>query len=150
MDKQQFLIGILIVVIITALILSYLQRQPKYGEIIIGEKKIRVEIADTLAKRKKGLSGRENLKENTGMLFVFLRPGKYGIWMKDMKFPIDTLWIQGDKIIKIASNMTPDDQKTVYYPEEEVDYVLELNAGFVEENNLNLGDEVLVRTKLGT
>lgn len=142
MSNQQFFVLVLIVVVVTAAILGFLQNRPKYGKVIIGEKELRVELADTAAKRQEGLSGRDNLKENTGMLFVFDVPGEYGIWMKDMKFPIDIIWTQNDKIIDIIPNVSPDDQETTYYPREEANFVLEMNAGFVEENDIELGGNV--------
>src|SRR3989344_573955 len=63
---------------------------------------IRVNLATTDAAREQGLSGRENLKEEEGMLFVFDYPDKYSFWMKDMNFPIDMIWIiENKKIIYI-------------------------------------------------
>src|SRR3989344_8940875 len=64
--------------------------QPK---IKIGQKTIFIEIADTQEKQKKGLSGRDNLPEDSGMLFVFKEEGHHQFWMKDMNFSIDIIWI---------------------------------------------------------
>ena len=43
--------------------------------------------------RSQGLSGRPNLAAGTGMLFVFEQAGSYAFWMKDMRFPLDMVWI---------------------------------------------------------
>ncbi|MEA3272096.1 MAG: DUF192 domain-containing protein [Patescibacteria group bacterium] len=142
MNKQYFFVLILIVMVITAIILGYLQKQPRHGKVIIGEKEIKVELADTILKRKNGLSNRDNLKGNTGMLFVFNRSGKYGFWMKDMNFPIDIIWIQNGKIIDVTPNVPPDDQKAIYFSREEVNFVLEISAGFAEENGVKIGESV--------
>lgn len=52
----------------------------------------KVAIADTDEKRTKGLSGRDNLAQDQGMLFLFDKPGNYPFWMKDMRFPIDIIF----------------------------------------------------------
>lgn len=66
----------------------------KVGEVIINDQKILVEVVDTWPAIYKGLSGRESLAENQGMLFVFPKLDIYEFWMKDMKFPLDIIWIQ--------------------------------------------------------
>ena len=108
-----------------------------------------VEIADTMLSRAKGLSGKDNLDDHKGMLFLFDKAGSYGFWMKDMKFPIDIIWIKGTRIAGFSERVQPEPKKTifglpVYYPPEPVDKVLELNSGSVERYHLEKGDEVNV------
>lgn len=108
-------------------------------------KKFNVEVASDRAEMQNGLGGRECLGSNQAMLFVFSREGQYGFWMKDMKFPIDVIWISADKkIAAIEKNFTPDT-----YPENAVNekdkpalYVLEVKAGTADELKLKLGDPV--------
>ena len=54
---------------------------------------IPVDLAITPNQQAKGLSFRNTLNANQGMLFPFHTPGDYSFWMKDMKFPLDILWI---------------------------------------------------------
>ena len=108
-----------------------------------------VEVADTIVSRTRGLSGRAGLKENEGMLFVFGSPDMHGFWMKDMKFPIDIVWIRGEKIVGFAENTMPEPGKSllnlrVYYSPEPADRVLEIKAGLVEKFGLKIGDTVRV------
>ena len=65
----------------------------------INQINLNIEISDTKAKREQGLSGKEGLAENEGMLFVFEKEGYYGFWMKDMNFPIDIAWLDKNKKI---------------------------------------------------
>ena len=52
-----------------------------------------------------GLAVKNQLKENEAMLFVFEKPGKHSFWMKDMKFPIDIIWLDSTgKIVHIEEN----------------------------------------------
>src|SRR3989344_7888462 len=107
--------------------------------------KIRVELALTPAEQAQGLSGRQSLNENEGMLFVFDQPGKYYFWMQDMNFPIDIIWIaeedSGDrKIVYIKKDAQPDLYLETYGSEKDAKYVLEVVSGFSEKNNLQVGD----------
>lgn len=118
-------------------------------KIYVGETEIPVEIADTAQKRQTGLSGRESLTEGEGMLFVFaqedIRPP---FWMKEMKFAIDIIWIDDDKIVQIDENVpapepdTPNSELKFYTPNQPIDYVLEVDAGFVDQHDIKVGDDV--------
>ena len=102
-----------------------------------------IEVADTPEKRIKGLSGRENLPENVGLLFVYDKPGLYGIWMKDMNFPVDVIWLDKDfKVVNIAQNISPDSFPQVFEPKAPALYILEVNTGFAEQNIIEIGDRV--------
>lgn len=117
---------------------------------------IQAELADTPEKRVQGLSGREKLGENEGMLFVFDsssttsesevvldKSDHHGIWMKDMKFAIDIIWLNDDwQIIDIAENITPDTYPQVFRPKEPASYVLEVNADFAAKNKIKIGDAI--------
>lgn len=107
----------------------------------INNKAIELELADTDDKREKGLSNHESLKNDTGMLFVFDEPGKYGFWMEGMKFSIDIVWLDSlKKVIHIEKNVSPDSYPDVFFPPEDSLYALEFNAGFVDENNIAVGN----------
>lgn len=113
-------------------------------EIIIGQTKFEVEVADTPSSQAKGLSGHRPLLENTGMLFIFSQLTMPGFWMKDMNFPLDIVWISGGKVVDILENLAPDDSpnRKVYYPKQMIDGVLEVAAGSVLKNNIKIGDDV--------
>ena len=82
----------------------------------------------------KGLSVKNQLKENEGMLFVFEEPARYSFWMKDMKFPIGIMWLDSNgKIVHIEENLEPCPLVFVcpsYAPNADSQYVLETVAGF--------------------
>ena len=108
----------------------------------IGNATLKLEVADTDAERLKGLSGRDSLGAKSGLLFVFDTEGYYGIWMKDMKFPIDIAWLDKNKrIVTIDSNVSPDTYPQVFNPDSQSLYVLETNAGFFDSHNVKIGDQ---------
>jgi len=115
-------------------------KEGKYS-LEIGGKKIDLLVSDTEETRTKGLSDMEELKENTAMLFVFDKPDLYGFWMKDMKFPIDVIWLDEKmKITHIEKNVSPDTFPNKFFPPEKSLYVVEFNAGFSEQNSLMVGN----------
>ena len=109
---------------------------------------IKVKVASKPDERKNGLSKQDLLPLDEGMLFVFENPGLFGIWMKDMKFAIDIIWINENKnIVDIVANAAPqpgknDEELTIYRPRANALYVLEINAGLAALNNLQIGDQV--------
>jgi uncharacterized membrane protein (UPF0127 family) len=107
----------------------------------LGENDLRVEVADTEAARERGLSGRDNLAEGSGMLFVFPKDDQAGIWMKEMKFSIDVIWLDASgTVITIAPTVSPDTYPQAFYPAKPARYILEVPAGFAEAHGVAEGD----------
>jgi hypothetical protein len=117
-------------------------------DILIKTLNINAKIAANPDSRKKGLSKIDSLPIGEGMLFVFKKNGRYSFWMKDMKFPIDIIWIdENKKIVNISANAIPEPKKadkdlTIYDSSYDVLYVLEINAGLSNANHLQVGDVV--------
>ena len=131
--------------------LNKTQQTQETKTVKIGELSIKVEVADTDAKRQKWLSGRKELGKDSGMLFVIKDNQKVpSFWMKDMKMAIDIIWITNEKILQIDKNVeppragTPDKELKLYSPKTAVDYVLEVNSGYSDLNNIKVGDTVLI------
>lgn len=109
----------------------------------IGDAELRILIADTPALRTQGLSGRAMLHDNEGMLFIFETPGKYPFWMKDMRFPLDIIWIGDDRrVTEITPNVSADSYPRHFSPHVPVRYVLEVNAGFSRRFGIATGTPV--------
>lgn len=108
---------------------------------------ISAEVANTPYLRSRGLGGRDSLDENSGMLFVFDKPGKYQFWMKDMKIPLDLIWISGDRIVGIVENVPPPtgvegEVLPFYSSAVPIDRVLEVNSGFARRYGIMVGDKL--------
>jgi len=96
-----------------------------------------VEIASTTESRITGLSHRKSLPKGTGLLFVFERPGRLGIWMKDMLFPIDIYWFDKDfKLVDTRYSIGPETYPDVFYPKSDAVYVLETQEGVLNPLSL--------------
>ncbi len=117
------------------------EQETVVGNIKIGETYFNVEIADTLKKRIQGLSNKESLGKNEGLLFVFEESGTHGFWMKDMLFSIDIIWINSEKtVVQITKSATPESYPEIFYPSEPVLYVLEVGAN--QSTSIKIGDEL--------
>lgn len=140
----KFVIGVFLVGVVLAAARNYFGPQKK--TIIVGSKKIKVEIVKTTAGRAQGLSGRESLCSDCGMLLDFSQLDYHGIWMKEMKFDLDLLWIADGKIIGITGNVpypSPGQiNLPVYQPPFSVNAVLEVSSGWASRNGIKVGDMV--------
>lgn len=102
-----------------------------------------VEIAKTPADQEKGLSNRDSMASDHGMLFVFDSEGAWGFWMKGMKFSLDIIWFDSQRhAVYIEQGLVPCTPQDcpVYTPPTKALYVLEVNAGFVQAHGVTLGD----------
>lgn len=106
---------------------------------------LNVEVADSDEKRAIGLMGRDRLSANTGMWFVFLDSAPRDFWMKNTKIPLDILFFNEKKeVVSIVENMVPCppvlESCPVYPSNEPAMYALEVNAGFIKEKKITVGD----------
>jgi uncharacterized membrane protein (UPF0127 family) len=104
--------------------------------------KIDVEIAENENERAKGLMYRSSIPDSVGMLFIFDRPEPQSFWMHNTSIPLDIIYVDANKkIISIAANTEPYSDEAV--PSlGDAQYVVEVNAGFSERNNIKTGDAI--------
>ena len=126
----------------------------KEGELILSDSlgnekiKIDIEIADNDYERQLGLMNRKEMNENQGMLFIFPYETRQSFWMRNTLIPLDIIFVNSKKeIVTIHKNThTLSDQS--YPSSAPAEYVLELNAGFTDKHNIQLGDKLnWLRTK---
>lgn len=111
---------------------------------MIGSMPLLIGFARTPAEWEKGLSGQKSLEANQGLLFLFKKPDYYGIWMKEMLFPIDVIWLdQSNQVIFMKSNFLPSSYPETAKPQSLALSVLEVPAGFIEGHQIHLGDKLI-------
>lgn len=134
-------IAVMIVIIAGAAYLFLFETSTR--TIYIGNTQVEAKVVDDQVERQQGLSNTPSLKEGEGMLFVYDTPSKLGIWMKDMNYSIDIIWIdQLKRIVFIEENISPDTFPETFAPPDPALYVLEVPAGFVEKHGVMVGEEV--------
>lgn len=102
------------------------------------------EVADEPEEWEIGLMFRNTLDDDTGMIFIFDKEDYYSFWMKNTRIPLDMIWISEDKRVVDIKEAIPciDDPCASYKPAGKAKYVLEVNQGFAENNEIKIGDKV--------
>lgn len=109
---------------------------------------VRAEIVRDEAAHARGLSGRDSLPPDSGMLFVFPIVDSYTIWMKAMRFPIDIFWIREGKVVDLEERIsapapgTRESELLRYHADVPADIILETNAGYAAAHGIHIGDAV--------
>src|SRR3989344_5132751 len=150
MKKVAIVLGLFFVVIIGAVIFqSFIKNNSlflKTPSVTIKGHKFKLYITKNPKDYQIGLSKYNNLPQDYGMLFPFDKPDYYSFWMKEMKFPIDIIYIRDNQIVTILKNIpvpkTKEGNISIYKPASPADRVLEVNAGISEKYNFKEKDEV--------
>lgn len=120
----------------------------KTGKVTIDNHSFSVYEAKSEKEREIGLSGRNSIGDNQGMIFIFDKPDIYGFWMKNMKFSIDIVYLNNKKIVTIYPNVAfpkdPTEELKIYTPSEPADTVVEFKAGTALKYNFKVGDSVTI------
>ena len=129
---------VLIVIGISFAVTHFRMRQ----QVQLGAMTFTVRLAETDFARKKGLSGIETLGSDEGLLMVFGSDGFWGIWMKDMKIPLDIVWLDNNKkVIDLVTDVSPSLGTTkTFEPSVPARYVLEIPAGAAKKSAIKNGD----------
>ncbi len=102
-------------------------------------------LADTPIKRAIGLMFRASLKDNECMLIKFSREFYPGIWMHNMLFPLDIIWLDRKKrVVDLIRNAKPCkllDCKT-YTPRNRAQYVIEVKAGMAKKLGIKRNEKI--------
>lgn len=112
----------------------------------LASRTFQVEVARTDQEKAQGLSGRNDIADGEGMLFIFDPPEQAAFWMKEMRFSLDMIWIKDGRIIAIDRNLplpqegSSTDQLPTYRPPAAVEAVLEIKGGAAAD--FQIGDKV--------
>ena len=101
----------------------------------LGPKLFQVETAVSPQAQLRGLSGRETLPPGTGMLFLFEELKIHSMWMPDMRFPLDIVWLDENlTVVHITENCPPCPERDPkvcpsYSSQRMAKYAIEMTAG---------------------
>jgi uncharacterized membrane protein (UPF0127 family) len=118
--------------------------------IFIGSTALQVTVADEPEERMLGLSGVSSLRDFEGKLFIFDTDERHGIWMKDMLFPIDIIWIDKNlRVVHIQENALPASYPNqIFVSPIDARFIIEVNAYLVRSVNISVGDVLNVPPSL--
>lgn len=113
------------------------------GTIKLRDKLITVDVADSQLERQRWLTFQnEKLSLNTGLLMVYDKPDLYSIWLLNIRYPLDLIWLdEAGDIVYIKKNVPPcdnvlDASKCTYKNTIPAKFVLATTAGFIQYNNI--------------
>jgi len=123
------------------------------ARVIVNGFELTADLAITDDQKTKGLAIKDDLKENESMLFVYEQPSRQGFWMKDMKFPIDIIWLDSNgTVVHIEHNLQPCISILnagssilncpIYTPDKDSLYVLETISGFSQKHDVKIGTNI--------
>ncbi len=122
---------------------------PNTVEMEIAEVSVYASVADSWPERIKGLSDTPYLPDEVVKLFVFESASLHSIWMKDMQYAIDILWLdEAGTIVSIKESATPESFPETFVPTEPALYVVETVAGFVAKHSIGVGDIVVLPERI--
>ena len=99
-------------------------------------------VATTKREQERGLMFYKKLPANRGMIFVYDKPQRVYMWMKNTYIPLDMLFVAANnEIVNIYENAQVL-SKDIIDSKYRVKYVIELNAGTVKRLGLQNGDTI--------
>lgn len=135
-------IALLVAVLVSQVVSAYFL--PSRATLHLGSGKFTATIADRESTRMKGLSGSESLPSDHAMVLVFDTSSRWGIWMKDMQYPIDVVWLnESKKVVDFVMNVPADSYPKVFTPKEDARYIVELKSGTIKTKEIRVGQEAV-------
>ena len=149
--RNKISLSIIIILVLLVIIFLAIFNQAKISanpiaNLRINNQIIKAELVSSPLKEYIGLSKRNYLCPNCGMLFVFQDIDEREFVMRDMNFPLDIIFINNGKIINIAENLKPEGDKTenIYKSAGVATQVLEVNGNYCQKYNIKTGDLVSI------
>lgn len=100
---------------------------------------LQVELASTPAARQCGLSSRDQLSADSGMLFVFPTPAVQHFWMNNTRLPLDLAFVDATGRISSITTMSPENPERVFSSPAAVRFAIEANAGWFSRHAITPG-----------
>lgn len=117
-------------------------------KLLVGKSSLLTEIVDNDSLRAQGLSGRQSLEWNSGMLFVFPDTQSRTFWMIDCAFDLDIAYLDPRGIVrdiqtmKIEPGVPPNSLARYTSKTSDIMYALEVNRGWLSASDVKVGDRI--------
>ena len=122
------------------------QKNFKHKVIHVNNVKLNVKVARTPGEHFLGLMNVGSMPKNSGMLFEYPTEQTLSFWMKNTTIPLSIAFINELGIITQIELLEPLDQTTVK-SEQLSKWALEVNRGWFQENNIEIGDKIDLHSK---
>jgi uncharacterized membrane protein (UPF0127 family) len=107
-----------------------------------------VEVARTLPQIQTGMMHRKSMEKDEGMLFILPVVQRASFYMKNTLVPLSCAYIDPEGEILEIYDMTPKDENPIFAKSDRILFVLEVNQGWFQRNNIGVG--TVIRTDRGS
>lgn len=119
----------------------------RYANLVLPNNQIiKVKLARSKTEFTRGLSGIKKMEGYDGMFFMKTKPEKVSFWMKNMKFPLDIIYLDKNLVIvDVFLNNRPcvlDTCNSLQSNLDNVQYILEVPAGLANIYDLSIGKDI--------
>ncbi|MFA6485853.1 MAG: DUF192 domain-containing protein [Candidatus Magasanikbacteria bacterium] len=117
------------------------------AQVKIGNRIYDVLVAKTMSQQYRGWSRYRDMGGVEGKLFVFNARSQHAMVMRDMIFPLDMIWLDGETVVDMAPGVPIEPGKseadlTPYFARAPSTMVLEMASGTIADSGLKIGDNV--------
>ncbi len=138
---------LIIVICVVLLVKPTKQQSTPTIDITIKDKTLSLEIAKSAIQKSRGLSNRNSLCPNCGMIFVYRIESIYPFWMKNTLIPLDIIWVNKQGTVVDIIQGKPNDL-SILTPKSKALYIIELNLDTSNNLNLKIGDQIQIPQNL--
>ena len=142
--SKNLIIILIIIILVPLVVFLFSKKNPttKFPStnLKLNNTEYNIEIARTISQKSAGLSTRDKLCSNCGMIFIFNKDGTLPFWMKDTFIPLDMIWINSNGQITDIITATDTNSSKILQNTQPAKYVLELNAYDSQKLSLKVGD----------
>jgi uncharacterized membrane protein (UPF0127 family) len=146
--KKFSLIAVALIMVLFFILKFWQQYHFDEAYIQVADETLNILVAKNPYQWRLGLGKRDSMEGFQGMLLAYPEKDRHGIVMRNMKFPLDVIWISDGVIIDMAQNIPvenlAEESLKQYYPRKECNAVLELSSGWAGEHGLKIGDKVFL------
>jgi len=146
------IIIIILLIIVSLIAFSFFRKTPNTSldtiNLVLNNHSYQIEIARTSKQKEIGLSNRNSLCSNCGMIFPFEKDKILPFWMKSTLIPLDLVWIDSNNKITDIITATETNSLKILQNTKPAKYVLELNALDSQQIGLKIGDTINIPNNL--
>jgi uncharacterized membrane protein (UPF0127 family) len=107
-----------------------------------------VKVVVTESAKIRGLSGRASMPYGEGLLFLYDQMAVQSMWMVDMRFPLDIVWLDDwFQIVHVSYGAEPCETRPncpSYSSVHPIKYAIEMNAGAAADYGFEIGKNLYV------
>lgn len=149
MTKIIIIFGLLLLIVSGYVFYQFSFNQHPTKQVTIANCTFSAEVVTKTKEQQIGLTKYASLSAKKAMLFTFSKADTHPFWMRNMKFPIDILFLKENVVVGVVANAQPakatDKNIPTYGDNIASDAVIEIGAGLVKKYGIKEGTKVTIK-----